>query len=209
MRKYTFGLLIFIAGWGLGGYTYHYWDADPGHPARPVITVPANPVNPVESAAVLTPAAPGPADDIVSLLQRDEFDAALERYESLQGQAGEAGIADARARILSHARQLIAERRFVTAEQLLQLFLVTDYRDVEARILLAEIYRSQQDLQAAIDQLFEARGHAWRPAMLARITWRCTSGSSSWSLIMRPGFWASPPHSWRLTTGRPPVVRYS
>ncbi|HED19223.1 MAG TPA: hypothetical protein ENI74_06945 [Gammaproteobacteria bacterium] len=53
---------------------------------------------------------------------------------------------------------------------LLQLFLVTDYRDVEARILLAAAYQGQDNFRSAIDALYEARGYAFHPAMLHRIT---------------------------------------
>ncbi len=117
----------------------------------------------------------GHGDDIVTLLQRNEVDAALERYESLQVQAGDTAVEDARTQILSHARLLIADRRFSLAEELLQRFLVADYRDVDARILLAEAYRGQEDFHAAIDQLYEARGYAYRPANLAQITRRIRS----------------------------------
>ena len=172
MRKLTVGVLVFIAGWGLGWYSYHHWGTDPSQSPRPVILVPSNPANPEESAAVFTPPAPGHGDDIVNLLRRNEFDAALERYESLRVQADDTAVADARSQFLSHARLLIADRRFSLAEQLLQLFLVADYRDVDARILLAEAYRGQEDFRAAIDQLYEARGYAYRPAMLARIAGR-------------------------------------
>ncbi|HAJ93012.1 MAG TPA: hypothetical protein DCO71_10435, partial [Gammaproteobacteria bacterium] len=41
-----------------------------------------------------------------------------------------------------------------------------------ARLLLAEAYYGQQDYLAAIAQLYEARGVAYRPEMLARITQR-------------------------------------
>jgi clan AA aspartic protease (TIGR02281 family) len=108
-------------------------------------------------------------------LQRNEFDAVVERYESLQVQAGDVALADARTQILSHARRLIAERRFNLAERLLQRFLVAAYRDVEARILLAEVYLGEEDFHAAIDQLYEARGYAYRPAMLQRISSRIRS----------------------------------
>ena len=174
MRKLALGLLVFMAGWGLGWYTYHQWGTGPVPSAQPVIPVPADPVNP-EAAAVLTPAAPGHGDDMASLLQRNKFDAVLERYESLQVQADDAAVADARTRILSHARLLIENRRFTAAEQLLQRFLVAAYRDVEARILLAAAYRGQEDFYAAIDQLYEARGYAYRPTMLQRITARIRS----------------------------------
>ncbi len=77
--------------------------------------------------------------------------------------------------ILSYARQLIAESRFSLAEQLLQRFLVAAYRDVESRILLAEVYFGERDIRAAIDQLYEVRGYAYRPVMLQRISNRIRS----------------------------------
>ena len=172
MRKYIIGLLIFMAGWGAGRYSYLYRGVDPEPSAQTVRSVPLNPAGPEKSAAALAPAAPGQLDDIVRLLQRNEFDAVLGRYESLRIRASDAVLADATTHILSRASELIAAHRFVLAEQLLQLYLTADYRDVEARMLLAEAYRGQQELQAAIDQLYEARGYAWRPAMLARITGR-------------------------------------
>jgi clan AA aspartic protease (TIGR02281 family) len=174
MHKLAVGVLIFITGWGLGWYTYHHWGTDPVPSAQPAIPVPSEPVNP-EAATVLPPTAPGYGDDMASLLQRNEFEALLERYESLQVQSDDTAVADARTRILSHARLLIENRRFNVAEQLLQRFLVAAYRDVEARILLAAAYRGQEDYYAAIDQLYEARGYAYRPAMLQRITTRIRS----------------------------------
>jgi len=69
-----------MAGWGLGWYTYKHWGTDPVPSAQPVIPVPSKPVDP-EAAAVFIPAAPGPGDNLVPLLQRNEFDAVLERYE--------------------------------------------------------------------------------------------------------------------------------
>ena len=175
MHKLTVGLLIFVAGWGFGWVAHNHWGADPIQSAQPVIPAPSKPVNPEEPAADFIRTAPGHVDNIVNLLRRNEFEAVLERYESTQVQAGDEAVADARAQILAHARLLIADRRFSVAEQLLQLFLVAAYRDVEARILLAAAYHGQEDVHAAIDQLYEARGYAFRPAMLQRINTRIRS----------------------------------
>ena len=175
MRKLTAGLLIFMTGCGLGWYAYYQWGTDPNHSAQSVIPAASNPVDLEETPAVVMPRAHGHDNSIASLLQHNEFEAVLERYESLQLQAGEAAAADARTQILSHARRLIEDHRFSVAEELLQGFLLAAYRDVEARILLAAAYRGQQDYFAAIDQLYEARGYAYRPAMLQRITARIRS----------------------------------
>lgn len=175
MGKLVFVLLIFMAGWGLGWYSHNYWNADPIQSAQPVIPTPSEPVNPGESAIDFVPTAPGQLDGIANLLKRNEFESVMEHYAALQVQAGSVEAADARSLMLSHARLLITEGRFSLAEQLLQLFLVTAYRDVEARILMAAAFRGQEDYYAAIDQLYEARGYAYRPAMLQRITRRIRS----------------------------------
>lgn len=175
MRKLIAGLLIFMAGWGLSWVTYNYSGSDPLQSARLVIPAPTKSVNPGQSATGFTPTASGYVDVMIGLLQRNEFDAVVERYESEQVQVGDVAAAKVRAQILSHARQLIAESRFSLAEQLLQRFLVAAYRDVEARILLAEVYLGEQNFHTAIDQLYEVRGYAFRPVMLQRISSRIRS----------------------------------
>ena len=175
MRKLIAGLLIFIAGWGLSWFTYNYSGSDQLQSARSVILAPTKSVNSDQSATGVTSTASGYMDDMVSLLQRNDFEAVVERYESEQVQVGDMAAAEARMQILSHARQLIAELRFSLAEQLLQRFLVAAYRDVEARILLAEVYLGEQDFHAAIDQFYEVRGYAYRPVMLQRISSRIRS----------------------------------
>jgi clan AA aspartic protease (TIGR02281 family) len=175
MRKLIAGLLVFMAGWGLSWVTYNYSGSNPHQSARPVIPAPTKSVNPGQLATGFTSTASGYVDVMAGLLQRNEFDAVVERYESEQVQVGDAAAAKARTQILSHARQLIAESRFSLAEQLLQRFLVAAYRDVEARILLAEVYLGEQNFHTAIDQFYEVRGYAYRPVMLQRISSRIRS----------------------------------
>ncbi len=175
MRRLIVGLIIFMAGWGLSWFTCNYSGSDLRQSVQPVIPAPSKPVNPEQLAAGFSSTASGHVDDIVSLLQRNEFEAVVERYELIQVQTGEVAAANTRTQILSHARQLIADSQFSLAEQLLQRFLVVVYRDVEARFLLAEVYFGEQDFHAAIDQLYEARGHAYRPIMLQRISSRIRS----------------------------------
>ena len=169
MRKLTVGLLIFMAGWGLGWFMYKYSGTDPLQSALPVNPPPSLSIYTGLSSAGFTPMTSGHVDDIVSLLQRNEFEAVVERYEVLQVEVGDETVVAARSQILTYVRQLIAKRHISLAEQLLQRFLVASYRDVEARILLAEVYLDEENFHAAIDQLYEARGFAYRPAMLQRI----------------------------------------
>jgi len=175
MRRFIAGLLLFISGWGLGWVTFYYLGGDSLQSAGPPLSVQAPPASPEEAATAAVPVRPAHGDDMELLLQRNEFGAVLERYESLQQQADEAASGHARAQILAYARQLIAERHFSLAELLLQGFLVSDYRDADARDLLAEVYQGRQEFLAAIDQLYEARGYAWRPAMLEHLTGRIRS----------------------------------
>ena len=175
LRKLTVGLLVFLAGVGLGWVAHNHWGFDQ-EPSESTVLPAASPsINPDETPLVSTPMASGHVSDMKSLLQRNDFDAVMERYEVLQRQASDTAVADARVRILTHARQLIEGHHFSLAEQLLQRFLIAAYRDVEARILLAAAYEGQLDFHAAIDQLFEAKGYAYRPAMLQRITARIRS----------------------------------
>jgi clan AA aspartic protease (TIGR02281 family) len=168
MRKLIVGFLLFAAGWGLAWYMFHYREADQPPSARTAIPVPAPAMDP---AAAEAPAS-FPGHQLRELLADNDFDPAVEFYESLQGGTDEAAAADARTRILVYARELIATRRFSQAERLLLRFLIAAHRDVEARILLAEAYYGQDDYRTAIDQLYEAGGYAYRPAMLERISAR-------------------------------------
>jgi clan AA aspartic protease (TIGR02281 family) len=164
-----------MAGWSLSWFTYNYFGKNTLHSALPVITTPSKSVNPEQSATGVTSTTNAQVDNIVSLLQRNQFEAAVESYESLQLQLGGVAAADARTQILFYARQLVAQSRFSQAKQLLQRFLVAAYRDVEARILLAKVYLGEQDFNAAIDQFYEVRGYAYRPVMLQRINNRIRS----------------------------------
>ena len=89
MRKLIAGLLIFIAGWGLSWFTYNYAGSDQLQSARSIILVPTKSINSDQTATGFTSTLSGHVDDIVSLLQHYEFEAAVERYESAQVQAGD------------------------------------------------------------------------------------------------------------------------
>ena len=144
LRTLTVGLLVFMAGWGLGWDAHMHRSAEQGQSAQSVLPAASQSGKQEEASIVTTPMASGRVDGTLTLLQRNDFDAVMDRYEALQLQADEAAVADARIQILAHTRQLIADRRFILAEQLLQHFLVAAYRDVEARILLAAAYHGRR-----------------------------------------------------------------
>ena len=175
MRKLTVGLFIFMAGWCLSWFTNDYFGNDPLQPTQPVITPPSKSINSEKSATGVSSTAFSHQSNLASLLQSNDFEAVVERYESLQFQLDDMAAAKARTKILSYARQLLEQSRFSLAEELLQRLLIAAYRDVEAHMLLAEMYLGEQDFNAAIDQLYEVKGYAYRPVMLQRITSRIRS----------------------------------
>ncbi|MCG6939295.1 MAG: TIGR02281 family clan AA aspartic protease [Gammaproteobacteria bacterium] len=174
MRKFAIGLMIFLAGWTLSRIVYQYLDS---HQTAHLQTVNSTPVRTAKSdhPTAVKPPVSGAVDDIADLLRRNEFEAVVQRYESAQDNAGGAVAANTRLQILAYARELIAAQHFRSVELLLQRFLVASYRDVDASILLAEVYLGEDNFSAAIDKIYEARGDAIDPVNLLRINSRIRS----------------------------------
>jgi len=174
MRKRSAGLLVvtLITAWGLGWYSRDRWAPEPLVSRVQARIVPSLPAGAPKSADHVAAARPKRNDVIRQLLESKAFVRAMERYEALQAQADDAAVQRARVLLLEHAGRLIAQADYRSAIQLLQLYLQVDYRDVESRMLLADAYRGEQDLRAAVEQLYEAKGQAWRPATLEQLTRR-------------------------------------
>ena len=164
--------MTLITAWGLGWYSRDRWAPEPLVSRVPARIVPSLPAGAPKSADHVAAARPERNDAIRQLLESKAFARAMERYEALQAQADDAAVQRARVLLLEHAGRLIAQADYRSAIQLLQLYLQVDYRDVESRMLLADAYRGEQDLRAAIEQLYEAKGQAWRPATLEQLTRR-------------------------------------
>ena len=166
MRLITVVLLALTAGWGLGWYSHQRWAAVE---QRVVVVADQS----VRDATSLASHLPAEADTgIGALLKRNNFTAAIERYETLQLEADEMAAADARVAILVRARALLAARDYDSASQLLLLFVAIEYRDVEAMALLADVYSAQKQYREAIEQLYAARGYAWRTDVLNHLSGR-------------------------------------
>jgi len=173
--KLTTLLLSLVAGLALGWYAHERWGPEPVEHAVSATPVVSSLPEVGVPATVSEPDPGGVPDTVAQLLQRNAWQEAVERYESLQASADNSVQQQARTEILMRAQQLVKAQDFVAAEQLLQRYLVASYRDSEARLLLAEAYIGQQDNLTAIEQLYEARGVAYRPDMLTRITHRIRS----------------------------------
>jgi clan AA aspartic protease (TIGR02281 family) len=164
--------IVLLAGLIMGWYAHERWGAVSVQyvvSEAPFVSPTIDTRQPVTASE---PLVGEHADSVTRLLQRHAYPEAVARYDSLQALTDTAGMQQARAAILLHAQALVKSQEFAAAAQLLQRFLVAAYRDTEARLLLAETYFGQQDYLAAIAQLYEARGAAYRPEMLARITRR-------------------------------------
>jgi len=172
MYKLRTVLLSLVAGLVLGWLAHVQWHAG----SVQQVTQGTLPVLPTIDtglpAMVSEPVTAEPADSVTQLLQRHAYPEAVARYETFLELTDTAGMQQARAAILLHAQRLVKAEEYAAATQLLQGFLVASYRDTEARLLLAEAYYGQQDYPAAIGQLYEAKGSAYRPEVLARITRR-------------------------------------
>ena len=173
--KLTTVLLSLTVGLVLGWFAHERWGAEPVQYAVPETPLISPAINAGQPATASEPVSAGQVDSVTQLLQRHAYPEAVARYESLHALADAAGMQRARAAILLHAQDLVKAQGFAAAARLLQRFLLAAYRDIDARLLLAEVYYGQQDYPAAIGQLYEARGVAWRPEMLERITRRIRS----------------------------------
>jgi clan AA aspartic protease (TIGR02281 family) len=172
MYKLITVLLSLVAGMVLGWYAHEHWGVAALKQAVPELPGVAPPLDSRQPASDNGPVKTGHSDSVSVLLERNAYAAAVERYESSQSLADTAGMQQARDAILLHAQQRVKSRDYAAAARLLQRFLLASYRDVDARLLLADAFYGQQDYQAAIEQLYEARGYAFRPEMLTRITRR-------------------------------------
>jgi len=176
MYKLTTMLLLLATGLVLGWYAHERWGIEPVQQAESefrVVTPLQDGGPPVMNPILITePNSIEPVNDVPRLLQDGAYTAAVERYETSLALSDEVGMQQARDAILLHVQQRIKAQDFAAATRLLERFLLAAYRDVEARLLLAEVYYGQQDYQTAIGQLYEARGYAFRPQTLSRITVR-------------------------------------
>ena len=174
MRKRTAGLLVLalLTGWVAGWYMRGLRTPEPQVSRVSARVMPAPPPGVARSAGNDTVASPVGNDTLRQLLDNKAFARAVAQFEALQARADDAAVQHARSLLLTHAGRLNAQADYAAAIKLLRLYLQADYRDAEARMLLAEAYRGENDPRAAIEQLYEAKGQAWRPETLTQLTGR-------------------------------------
>ena len=169
MKLFTL-LLTLLAGLLLGWFAHEYRGAATSGQAAPDYPAVVPAYEGRQPPARDSLAVPGQGHTVAALAQHDTLALAVERYEISQVRADAAAMQQARDSVLRYAQQGIRAGDYVAVAQWLQRFLLASYRDVDARLLLADVFYRQQDYPGAIEQLYEAKAHAFRPEMLTRIT---------------------------------------
>jgi clan AA aspartic protease (TIGR02281 family) len=175
MRNLIVGLVIFAAGVGLGWFAQQRYLVAPSDAEVPSGHRPS--LSPLTQAPALgdpgiEPQGARLSADLRVLLEQGNFAAAIALYDDPRAFGDQTAREYAREQILAHARKLLGAGRYSLVERLLLDYLLAVYRDVEARMLLADAYAGRSEFRAAVDQLYEARGYAWQPERLARLTRR-------------------------------------
>ena len=176
VMKLTTLLLTLLAGLLLGWFAHKHWGAATSKQAvseYPAL-MPAHESRQSSTRDELSVISQG--NTVSAVPQEGTLAAAVERYEISQARGETGGMQQARDAVLLYAQQQgVKAGDYVAVAQWLQRFLQASYRDVEARLLLADVFYGQQDYRDAIAQLYEAKAYAFRPEMLTRITRRIRS----------------------------------
>ncbi|MGW8311216.1 MAG: aspartyl protease family protein [Thiogranum sp.] len=177
--------LAAVAGWGLGWYAHDRESAEPQSDRERGATAPV---------AAETRSVPGelpgrlrqdPMSRVTQWLESGAYETAVAYYEALPEPAQDGVAQRVRGLMLAYAGRLVAATDHSGAIRLLERYLVAEYRDVEARLLLAEAYRGAQDFTTAIDQLYQAKGHAWRPEKLERVERRILAVVADYAALLK------------------------
>jgi clan AA aspartic protease (TIGR02281 family) len=162
-------VLALITGGAMGWLARDHWSLEAHRDHTMELLVPDLSPKLPESSHLVVDVRPGSHAGLQKLLENRSFDRAVERYEAAQAQGDEAAVQRVRKELLDFAGRLIAQADYSSAINLLQRYLQADYRSVDARVLLAQARQGRGELRAAIDQLYEAKGLAWRPERLEQL----------------------------------------
>ena len=104
-----------------------------------------------------------------ALLKQHKFEAVMILFESLQQDSAFFQLNEANDAIFIFARELMSNKDYKSTKTLLDHYLFSFNRDITARLLLVEVYIRLMNYQAAIDELYLAKGQAFRPGVLDTI----------------------------------------
>ncbi len=95
-------------------------------------------------------------------LKKQDFEAITEVFELLQQEADADRLDEANEVVYRFVRELLSAKDNRSAQSLLNHYLGIFNRNVTARLLLVEVLIRLAEYQSAIDQLYLAKGHAFR-----------------------------------------------
>jgi clan AA aspartic protease (TIGR02281 family) len=169
MRTASWLVLALITGAAMGWLAREHWPFGARRDHTMVRFVPDRSPPVPESSSPVGDVPPGGNTALPQLLENHSFDRAVERYEAVRAQGDEAAVQRVQKALLEFAGRLLSQSDYSSAIDLLQRYLQADYRSVGARVLLAQARQGRGELRAAIDQLYEAKGQAWRPEVLEKL----------------------------------------
>jgi len=166
-------ILLFLA-WGAGWFSHQKWNTRHDIVTNDGLLIPQQPalLNGTDSSWVLDKDGMHQPDPLVVMnqfLEENDFQGTFEQFDILQEKASDTIVQQARSLIFSHARRLINTVDYRSARQLLNRYLLSDHRDVEARLLLAKIDLIEKDYLSAISALYEAKGYAYRAETIDQV----------------------------------------
>lgn len=166
-------ILLFLA-WGAGWFSHQKWNTRHDIVTNDGLLIPQQPalLNGADSSWVLNKDGVHQPDPLVLMnqfLEKNDFQRTFEQFDILQEKANDTIVQQARSLIFSHARRLINTVDYRSARQLLNRYLLSDHRDVEARLLLAKIDLTEKDYLSAISTLYEAKGYAYRAETIDQV----------------------------------------
>ena len=166
-------ILLFLA-WGAGWFSHQKWNTRHDIVTNDGLLIPQHPalLNGADSSWGLNEDGVHQPDPLVVMnqfLEKNDFQRTFEQFDILQEKANDTIVQQARSLIFSHARRLINTVDYRSARQLLNRYLLSDHRDVEARLLLAKIDLIEKDYLSAISALYEAKGYAYRAETIDQV----------------------------------------
>lgn len=175
-----FGLLCLLIGWQLHGLFYPPQDSTgKGSPAKE-LTPPRQSPQPQQAYNLGGyQAEPSPnkanranlsAGRIQKLLEAGNFRDAVALYNQQLNTVPEHESTHSRRQILQYARERVNARSYSVALQLLNQYLDTQYRDVDALLLKASALARQNDFSGQIDTLYDAKSYAYQQPVITRIS---------------------------------------
>lgn len=169
----NWSVLLFLA-WSVGWFSHHQWNKKHDIATYADLPLQQQPalLNETVSSGTLNKEdmhQSGPLVVMNQLLEKNNFQNAFEHFDVLQEKANDTIVQQARNIIISRALHLINAADYRLAKQLLNRYLLSSFRDVEARLLLAKIDLIEKDYLSAINMLYEAKGYAYRTEMIDQI----------------------------------------